>query len=92
MSAATEVSGAVPSIHPTWGMGWRVATSILTVFGLVSFLLVFIAFWSSRFTALQNVVLVLVSILVFIALNGAIWASWGVRQDLRYSSAAKGRS
>jgi hypothetical protein len=60
--------------------GWRVAVSIATTFGWVSFILLYLGFWAHAFRGLQSAVLILVSILVFIAINGATWASWGVRR------------
>ena len=57
--------------------GPRVALSIISVFGLASFLLLFAAFWSGWFSRIQDVVVVVVAVLVFIAANGAAWASWG---------------
>lgn len=62
------------------GMGWRVGVSIVSVFGLASFVLLYLAFWASSFNWIQNTVVVVVSGLVFIAANGAAWASWGMRR------------
>ena len=61
------------------GFGWRVGTSIITFFGLISFVLVYLAFWANQFSGLQSAVVIIVSLLVFIGLNGAAWASWGAR-------------
>ncbi len=61
------------------GFGWRVAVSVISVFGWVIFVLLYFGFWADQFSGLQSAVLILVSILVFIAMNGAAWASWGVR-------------
>jgi hypothetical protein len=60
-------------------MGWWIAVSILSVFGLASFLLLYFTFWGGGFTWIQSTAVVVVSILVFIAANGAAWASWGTR-------------
>lgn len=78
--ATQNATASVPSSSSTGaGFGWRVATSILTFFGLVSFTLVYLAFWANQFSGLQSAVVIIVALLVFIALNGAAWASWGVR-------------
>lgn len=79
--ASTQVGFRPPSTSN--GMGWRVAVSIVSMFGLVSFVLLYFGFWASSFNFLQNIVVVLVAILVFIAANGAAWASWGIRRAAR---------
>lgn len=59
--------------------GPGVALSIISVFGLAGFLLLFAAFWAGWFSRLQGIAVVGVAVLVFIAANGAAWASWGAR-------------
>jgi len=61
------------------GFGWRVAVSLASVFGLASFLPIYFAFWCGSFSVLQTTALILAAILTFTAMNGAAWASWGVR-------------
>lgn len=68
------------------GMGWRVAVSILSTFGLVSFLLLYVAFSAGSLVWYQNLAVLLVAILAFVATNGATWAGWGMRR----SEAAQG--
>ena len=53
--------------------------SIVSVFALVSFFLLYLAFWAGLFTGFQSVAVLLVAVLIFIAVNGAAWASWGTR-------------
>jgi len=79
MSASSALSSS--RAGPSWGdgFGWRVAVSLTSVFGLTSFLLIYFAFWVSAFSTLQTAALVAVAILAFIAMNGAAWASWEVR-------------
>ena len=76
-TATTTPSTVLPS-RATSG-GWRISVSILSVFGLVIFLLVYFAFWASGFSGLQSAVIVLASVLAFVAVNGAAWAPWGAR-------------
>ena len=64
-------------------MGSRVAVSIISVFGLAIFLLLYFAFWTGSLSWVQSLVIVVVAILVFIAVNGASWASWGIRYGRR---------
>jgi hypothetical protein len=79
MAAPTAAPNAFAPARMNSGFGWRIAVSILSVFGLLSFLLLYFAFWADRFTGLQDAVLVLVALLVFVAANGAAWASFGAR-------------
>lgn len=61
-------------------MGWRIATSIVTFFGLLGFLLLYFALWSGPYSPGQSAVIVVVAVLAFLGANGAAWASWGIRQ------------
>lgn len=79
MATPTTTPIAPPIARETTGFGWRISVSIASVFGWVIFVLLYFAFWANQFTGLQSAVLVLVSILVFIAVNGAAWAPWGAR-------------
>jgi hypothetical protein len=83
MSAEPISTATVPVRSSVAEMGPRVAVSILSVFGLASFLLVYLAFWSSSFSWVQSLVLVTVAVLVFVATNGAAWAGWGMRYGRR---------
>lgn len=78
METTTSATPLAP--RPTAsGFGWRVAVSVVSVFALVSFLLLYLAFWAGQYSGLQSAVVVIVAILIFIAANGAAWASWGTR-------------
>jgi hypothetical protein len=79
MTTVNAASGPLPIRQLRTGMGWRIAVSIVSVFGLASFLLLYFAFWAGDFTWIQSMAVVVVSILMFIAANGAAWASWGTR-------------
>jgi hypothetical protein len=80
MTATVAAQTPFPTRGALRGIGWRVGVSILSVFGFASFLLLYFAFWAGSFSAAQDLAVVLVAILVFIAANGAAWASWGIRQ------------
>lgn len=79
MTTTNAAGGPLPTRQLRTGMGWRTAVSIVSVFGLASFLLLYFAFWAGGFTGIQSTAVVVVSLLVFIAANGAAWASWGTR-------------
>ncbi len=62
------------------GMGWRVAVSIITFFGAVIAGIVWLFFYAANFNIYQNIAIAVVISLVFIAVMGATWAPWGMRQ------------
>ncbi|HZW57497.1 MAG TPA: hypothetical protein VFF30_14515 [Nitrososphaerales archaeon] len=62
------------------GMGWRVAVSIITFFGAVIAGIVWLFFYAANFNIYRNIAISVVISLVFIAVMGAMWAPWGMRQ------------
>lgn len=62
------------------GMGPRIAVSILTFFGSIIGIIVWLSFYAQNFNVYQNIAIVVVILLGFIAVMGATWASWGMRQ------------
>lgn len=80
MESTAPPSGTFAPPPSSVGFGWRVAVSISSFFGWICFLLLYYAFWAGRFSGVQTAVVILVSILVFLAVNGATWAPWGTRQ------------
>ena len=66
------------------GMGWRVTVSVLTVFGFLIADVLWIFFYAGNFTFYQNLAVMTVSVLAFIAVMGATWASWGMKHARRW--------
>ncbi|HZY47691.1 MAG TPA: hypothetical protein VFE96_07840 [Candidatus Bathyarchaeia archaeon] len=62
-------------------MGWRVSVSIVTSFGLLISLVVWLFFYAGGFSIYQNIAIFIVIIMAFVAVMGATWASWGMRQS-----------
>jgi hypothetical protein len=62
------------------GMGWRIALSIVTFFGAIIAVILWLFFYAGSYNVYQNIAVVVVIFLVFIAVMGAAWASWGMRQ------------
>jgi membrane-bound metal-dependent hydrolase YbcI (DUF457 family) len=62
------------------GMGWRVAASILTFFASIIGIILWLFFYAENFNVYQNIAVIVVILLGFIAVMGAIWASWGMKQ------------
>jgi hypothetical protein len=63
----------------TEGIGWRVALSIITFFGSMIAVIIWLFFYAGSFTVYQNLALVVVILLAFVAVMGATWAPWGIR-------------
>ena len=61
------------------GMGWRVSVSVSTVFGLLALLGVWLFFYADAYTIYQNLGVVLASGLIFVGINAACWAPWGMK-------------
>jgi hypothetical protein len=62
------------------GMGWRISVSILTLFGLMGFIVVWLFFFAGSFMIYQNIAVLLLVVFAFIGLNAAAWAPWGMKQ------------
>jgi hypothetical protein len=62
------------------GMGWRVAVSIVAFFGSIIAVILWLFFYAGNFNVYQNLAVVVVIFLAFIAVIGATWAPWGMKQ------------
>ena len=63
----------------TKGFGWRVSTSIITAVGWLSFIILWLFFYADKYSIYQNMAAVIVSLIVFIGINGAVWGTWAMR-------------
>jgi hypothetical protein len=66
------------SLEP--GYGWRAALSVVMGFAWVAFFILWFALLGAGYSAYQTIAVVLISVLVLIAVLGAAWAPWGIRQ------------
>lgn len=62
------------------GMGWRIGVSIITFFGLIIFIILWLFFWAGDYTIYQNIAVVIAALLAFFAIMGATWASMWMRR------------
>ena len=62
------------------GMGWRITITILTFFASIIGIILWLFFYAQNFNVYQNIAVVVVILLGFIAVMGATWASWGMKQ------------
>lgn len=68
----------------TPGFGLRVAISIISVFAIIAFFILWLFFFADKFSLYQNVAVGLVAVLAFIAVMAAGWASWGIRYGRQF--------
>jgi len=61
------------------GLSSRVTMSIAVFFGWLIFLAVWLFFYASRFTVLENIGIALIAFLVGLAILAVVWASWGIK-------------
>lgn len=63
------------------GMGRRVTVSILVFFGSITGIILWLFFYAENFNGYQNIAIIVVILIGFIAAMGATWALWGIRQS-----------
>lgn len=68
----TEDSGLTPELP---AMGWRIGFSILLGVGWLIFLLGWLFFYASTYTAYQNIAITVISFILIGAIIGVIWGS-----------------
>ena len=61
------------------GLASRVAVSIAVFFGWLVFLVIWLIFYAGKFSALENIGIVVVAFLVGVAILAIMWASWGMK-------------
>ncbi len=66
------------------GLAPRVAVSIIVLFGLLIFAIVYVAFFAASFSTFQKIAVIFVAFLVAIAILGAMWASWGIKYGRKW--------
>ncbi|MCX9026363.1 MAG: hypothetical protein OIN85_09750 [Candidatus Methanoperedens sp.] len=69
----TETKEIPPGLAP------RVVVSIIVLFGLVIFAIIYVAFFAISFSLFQKVAVIVVALLAATAILGAMWASWGIK-------------
>jgi len=80
MRAAAVAEAEMGHMTGPEGMGWRVGVSIFSFFAAIIAVIVWLFFYAGSYNAYQNLAIVVVIFLSFIAVMGAIWASWGLKQ------------
>lgn len=62
------------------GMGWRVALSVVMAFAWIAFFILWFVFLGVGYSVYQTIAVLLISVLILVAVLGAAWAPWGIRQ------------
>lgn len=75
----------------TPGFRWRVSLSIVTFFGWMIFLVIWLFFYIEMYTPFQNIAIFIVSVLAFVAIMGAAWAPWGMKYGPKFEKMEKAR-
>ena len=62
------------------GLDRRVSATIITFFGSIIAIILWLLFSAEGFSVYQNIAVVVVILLGFVAVMGAMWTPWGMRQ------------
>ncbi|MEO9294317.1 MAG: hypothetical protein ABI347_01810 [Nitrososphaera sp.] len=65
------------------GVGRRIAVTVVTFFASIIGIIIWLSFFAGNFGIYQNIAVVIVIILTFIATAGATWAVWGIKHGAR---------
>lgn len=57
-------------------LGQKIRVSVISFFGLPIFMLYWIGFQWTHFSIFQNIIILLISVLVFLMINGVNWTKW----------------
>jgi len=68
----------------TPGFAWRVSLSIIALFALIAFIVIWLFFYADAFTLYQNVAVTIAAFLVFLAAMGAAWVHWGIKYGKKF--------
>jgi hypothetical protein len=74
------------------GMGWRIAVTILTFFASIIGIILWLFFYAGNFNVYQNIAVIVAILIGFVAVMGATWASWGMKQKSYWTGKGGPRS
>jgi membrane protease YdiL (CAAX protease family) len=61
------------------GLGWRVSLSIIVGIGWFVFLILWLFFYATDYTAYKNLAIILISVLLLTIFLGIPWIFWGMK-------------
>jgi hypothetical protein len=61
------------------GMAWRVSVSAVSALSWLAFFILWLAFYAGDYNAYENIAIIILSVVVFVALNVAVWVPFGMK-------------
>jgi hypothetical protein len=61
------------------GMAWRVSMSAISALSWLGFFILWLAFYAGDYNAYENIAIIILSVVVFVALNVAVWVPFGMK-------------
>ncbi|HSV41978.1 MAG TPA: hypothetical protein VLH13_01035, partial [Methanomassiliicoccales archaeon] len=66
-------------VKHTKGFGWRVASSIVSAFTYMAFLVAWLFFIANDYSIWENLGILLLSLIILVGFNALIWVPFGLR-------------
>jgi uncharacterized membrane protein YbhN (UPF0104 family) len=76
------------------GLTGRILASVFSGVGLLIVLILYLAFYPTGFTLFQNIAVILVVLLAFVAIMAAVWVPWGMKfgyEEHKWQEPKKGK-
>ncbi len=61
------------------GMAWRVSLSAISALSWLAFFILWLAFYAGGYNAYENIAIIILSVVVFVALNVVVWVPFGMK-------------
>ena len=61
------------------GLAWRASASAVGFFGWLAFFILWLAFYAGDYNLYENIAIIILSLLAFLALMVAVWVPFGLR-------------
>ena len=61
------------------GLAWRVSASAVSFFGWLAFFILWLAFYAGDYNVYENIAIIIMSLLAFLALMVSVWVPFGLQ-------------
>ena len=61
------------------GMAWRVSMSVISALSWLGFFILWLAFYAGDYNVYENIAIIILSLLAFLALMVSVWVPFGLR-------------
>lgn len=61
------------------GMAWRVSLSVISALSWLGFFILWLAFYAGDYNGYENLAIIILSVIAFVALNVAVWVPFGMK-------------